>query len=37
VRGLNKKKTKLVVRNIKSVPEKEAIVSYLTLRKGDLF
>jgi hypothetical protein len=37
VRGLNKKKTKLVVRNIKFVPKKEAIVLYLTLKKEDLF
>jgi hypothetical protein len=37
VRGLNEKKPELVIRNIESVPEKEAIISYLTLGKGDLF
>jgi hypothetical protein len=34
---LNEKKTELIIRNIESVPEKEAIISYLTLRKRDLF
>jgi hypothetical protein len=37
MRGLNKKKTKLVVKNIKSVLKKEAIILYLTLKKEDLF
>jgi hypothetical protein len=37
MKGLNKKKTELIIRNIKSVPKKETIISYLTLRKKDLF
>jgi hypothetical protein len=37
VRGLNKKKTKLIVKNIKSVLKKKAIILYLTLKKRDLF
>jgi hypothetical protein len=37
VKGLNKKKTKLVIKNIKSVLEKEVIILYLTLKKEDLF
>jgi hypothetical protein len=37
MKGLNKKKTKLVVRDIKSVPKKEAIILYLILKKKDLF
>jgi hypothetical protein len=37
VKGLNKKKTELIIKNIKSVSEKEAIILYLTLRKEDLF
>jgi hypothetical protein len=30
-------KTKLVIKNIKSVPKKKAIILYLTLKKEDLF
>jgi hypothetical protein len=37
IRGLNKKKTELIIRNIKYVPKKEAIILYLTLKKKDLF
>jgi hypothetical protein len=37
MKGLNKKKTKLVVKNIKFIPKKEAIILYLTLKKEDLF
>jgi hypothetical protein len=37
IRGLNKKKTELIIKNIKFVPKKEAIILYLTLKKKDLF
>ena len=37
VSSLSKKETKLVVRYIKSTPKVEAVVTYLILRKGDLF
>jgi hypothetical protein len=37
IKGLNKKKTELIIRNIKSVLKKETIISYLTLKKRDLF
>jgi hypothetical protein len=37
IKGLNKKKTELIIKNIESVLKKEAIISYLTLRKKDLF
>jgi hypothetical protein len=37
IRGLNKKKTEFIIRNIKSVLKKEAIILYLTLKKKDLF
>jgi hypothetical protein len=37
IRGLNKKKTELIIKNIESVPKKEAIILYLTLKKKDLF
>jgi hypothetical protein len=37
IRGLNKKKTELIIKNIKSVLKKETIILYLTLKKKDLF
>ena len=37
VSSLGKKETKLVVGYVKSTPKVEAVVTYLTLRKGDLF
>jgi hypothetical protein len=37
IRDLNKKKTKLIIKNIKSVPKKETIILYLTLKKRNLF
>jgi hypothetical protein len=37
IRGLNEKKIKLVIKNIESVPKKETIILYLTLKKRDLF
>jgi hypothetical protein len=37
IKGLNKKKTKLIIKNIKSVFKKKTIILYLTLKKEDLF
>jgi hypothetical protein len=37
IKGLNEKKTELIIKNIKSVPEKEAIILYLTLKKKICF
>jgi hypothetical protein len=37
IKGLNKKKTKLIIKNIKSVSKKKTIILYLTLKKKDLF
>jgi hypothetical protein len=37
IRGLNEKKTELIIKNIKSVLKKETIILYLTLKKRDLF
>jgi hypothetical protein len=33
IKGLNKKKTKFVIKNIKFVLKKETIILYLTLKK----
>jgi hypothetical protein len=37
IRGLNKKKTEFIIKNIKSVLKKETIILYLTLKKENLF
>jgi hypothetical protein len=37
IRGLNEKKTELIIKNIKSISKKKAIILYLTLKKKDLF
>jgi hypothetical protein len=37
IKGLNKKKTELIIKNIESVLKKKAIILYLTLKKKDLF
>jgi hypothetical protein len=37
IKGLNKKKTKLIIKNIKFVLKKETIILYLTLKKKICF